>query len=382
MYDLRHFLAMSRDPVRFAAYRDAIRATIRAGDRVLDLGCGTGLLTFLALEAGASHVVAVDLNAATEVMKRVAKQNGLAERVTIVHGDARRLNIPPVDVLMGDVRTALPISRDNVNVWTEVKRRYLKPGGRTIPVEDTIHFAPASCPEAHLAVAGWRAPMGSTDYAAAADEAASIWFRHEVRAEALLAEGARLGLFSWADEPPPKQVGGSHTFVVQRAGELDGLVAWFDATLAPGVGFTTSPAATPTVYGQAFFPFGMPRAVQPGDQVVARLEARNVAEHAAWRWSVQVRRGETDLGGEQRWFLGLPLPTTDQLARRRADHVPQAEAALALKREVLNLVDGRRTLEQIAQLLTDGHPDRFARWEEALGMVSGVIESASGTETS
>src|SRR5262245_63120074 len=55
---------MLQDRLRMNAYRKAIFETVRPGDRVLDLGTGTGILAQWALEAGAQRVFGVDLNAA------------------------------------------------------------------------------------------------------------------------------------------------------------------------------------------------------------------------------------------------------------------------------------------------------------------------------
>ncbi|MGI5170643.1 methyltransferase [Spirillospora sp. CA-253888] len=65
----------------------AVLAEVRAGDRVLDMGTGSGVNAILAASRGAD-VVAVDLNpVAVGAARRNAERNRVADRVQVRHSD-------------------------------------------------------------------------------------------------------------------------------------------------------------------------------------------------------------------------------------------------------------------------------------------------------
>jgi 2-polyprenyl-3-methyl-5-hydroxy-6-metoxy-1,4-benzoquinol methylase len=69
------------DVVKIDAYRRALTNLIRPDDVVIDMGCGTGLLGLLALEAGAAKVIAVDSGPILELARETFDANGFGDRV-------------------------------------------------------------------------------------------------------------------------------------------------------------------------------------------------------------------------------------------------------------------------------------------------------------
>ncbi|MGH2590001.1 MAG: 50S ribosomal protein L11 methyltransferase [Actinomycetota bacterium] len=88
------------------------------GDTVIDVGCGSGVLSFVAARLGASRVYGVDLSAASiEVATRNARRLGLEDRIEFRVGDL----LEPVrgieaDVIIGDV-SGIPDEIAAVSGW-------------------------------------------------------------------------------------------------------------------------------------------------------------------------------------------------------------------------------------------------------------------------
>ena len=59
-----------------AIFRDAI---------VLDVGCGTGILSLFAAQAGAKHVYAVDASGIANKARQIVKANGYEDVITFVY---------------------------------------------------------------------------------------------------------------------------------------------------------------------------------------------------------------------------------------------------------------------------------------------------------
>lgn len=61
-----------------------LRRYVTGGERVLDLGCGTGILGICALKLGAAHVDGVDIDpVAVEEARKNADLNGVADCMTV-----------------------------------------------------------------------------------------------------------------------------------------------------------------------------------------------------------------------------------------------------------------------------------------------------------
>jgi ribosomal protein L11 methyltransferase len=79
---------------------------IKPGDRVLDLGSGSGILTIAAIKLGAARAIGIELDAeANEVAFRNAARNGVDQQVEFLEGDAEILAplAGPADLLLSNI---------------------------------------------------------------------------------------------------------------------------------------------------------------------------------------------------------------------------------------------------------------------------------------
>ena len=90
---------------------------VKPGDRVLDLGSGSGILTIAAIKLGAASAIGIEVDAeANEVAYRNAARNGVEQRVEFLEGDAAILAplAGPADLLLSNIlrmvnTTLLPV---------------------------------------------------------------------------------------------------------------------------------------------------------------------------------------------------------------------------------------------------------------------------------
>ena len=56
------------------------------GKTVLDVGCGTGILSMFAAQAGAARVIGIECSSIVQHAQEIVKINGLSHIITIVQG--------------------------------------------------------------------------------------------------------------------------------------------------------------------------------------------------------------------------------------------------------------------------------------------------------
>lgn len=274
--DLTLQRAMVSDQVRTDAFADAIAEVVKDGDRVLDVGTGTGLLAMLSAKAGAEKVFGIDQASVAELATKLVEHNGLSDKVEIIKGNAKNLQLPEkVDVLVsewlghfGFVETML----DDVIV---ARDKNLKPNGTMLPCGIELFMAPISVPWIYgeSGPGFWDFPVHGIDYSPLEEMELkqAIAGKSVVPVDALLSRGESLMEFDLKtvqrDDPWRS---GDLEFVIEEDGRMDGFVGWFTSDLSPEITLDTGPGSIPTHWGQTHLMFP-PRDVKKGDALKAHF---------------------------------------------------------------------------------------------------------------
>lgn len=97
---------MIKDSHRTNSYKNAILNNKDAfKDKiVLDIGCGTGILSIFAARAGAKHVYALEFAHIADYAQEIIKQNGLSDKITVIKSKVEEAVLPvdKVDIIISE----------------------------------------------------------------------------------------------------------------------------------------------------------------------------------------------------------------------------------------------------------------------------------------
>lgn len=157
---------MLRDSSRTNAYAKALlsNSDYVKGKVVLDVGCGTGILSMLAAKAGAKKVVGIDLSSIIERSKEVVKRNGYEHIVTLVRGRLETTELPlalgEVDIIVSEWMGYGLYFENMLSSVIYARDKYLKNNGILMPSKAEIYFEAMSASGEDDRVGWWRDVYG------------------------------------------------------------------------------------------------------------------------------------------------------------------------------------------------------------------------------
>ena len=373
MYSVYDYGRMFYDKVRMEAYTEALRRSVKPGSVVADIGAGTGIMSLLACQYGARKVYAIDPNDAIHVLPAIARENGYEDRIECIQELSNRVTLPEqVDVIVSDMRGAMPVIGNALVALADARDRFLKPGGVLMPQQDTIYLALVEAPDYYANYIDiWRHNAYDLNMQAGRDIVVNSSTREMIRPEQLLSKSEQVVVLDYTTRISPK-IRSHLSFTATRSGVAHGLQAWFDTVIVEGVAFSNTPELPDTIYGRLFLPWREPVTISQGDEIRVEFNIDLVNDDSVYRWHSQVlsqaQGGRVIADFRQSSFDGFPLDPA-AVHKRSGRHVPKRNEDAEVDLMVLQGMDGDTSQMELAQRLAAAFPKRFPTWRHGLGYI-------------
>lgn len=236
---------MLRDESRTRAYLDAMTKTHADEFKdkvVLDIGCGTGILSFFAARAGARVVYAVEASDLADYTEAVVAANGMSDKIIVVKGKLEEISFPiKVDIIVSEWMGSFLIFESMLESVLWGRDNILKPGGNLFPGLASMHMAPVEVSKMHTEkIAFWKDVYG-VDMSCLMPYAKKCAYEKPMidvglEGEDLLADDIVLKSFDLRTVPinvPYEKTLVPFEFTIKRKGKMQGFVAWFDTDFVP-----------------------------------------------------------------------------------------------------------------------------------------------------
>ena len=367
MYTLEQYHAMIADSLRLKSYALAIAEAVRPGDVVAEIGAGLGVFSLLACRAGARKVYAIESEPIIDLARQLAAANGFGERIEFLRGDVRRVELPEkADVLISDLRGALPVHGKALDTLLDARTRFLSKGGRLIPQRDKLFAAIVSCETQHAALARAAGTVDDLDLRTLRPLLLNADYGVSLRREEVVSSAGEWWVLDYTSEFATKYEGRMKLRCTKTT-VAHGIACWFETKLFGEIGFSSAPAEQRTVYGQVFFPWLEPVALSEGEEIEVALCANPVSDRYVWRWEAAIppSGSRAAIHFRQSNFEGAFLSNA-ALAKRSVEFRPELSDAGAADSWMLQAMNGSSTLSELAELAVQRFPHVFPRVEAAL----------------
>ena len=357
------------DSVRLEQYKAAVAQVTKRGDCVADLGCGSGILGLMCLQAGADRVYAVDDSPMIDRAREIMFRAGHGDHTTFIRGKSSQIELPErVDVVICDHVGYFGFDYGIIDFLDDARRRFLKPGGTLVPSRIRLYASAVSSQQCLELTNGWRAECVPDAFHWLRNYAVNTKHAINLKRDDVLGTPAILGdIDLYADQP--EFFTWNTELRIEHDGTMHGLVGWFECELAQDVWITNSPLAEkPIKRPQAFLPIGEAVQVKVGDRIKTTIMARPADYLIAW---VVEFPASGQRFAHSTWQGMLFAP--EDMIRANPVHVPQLSRKGRARITVLSYCDGKRSVQEIEHEVLRNHPDLFPSSGEIAHFVARVL---------
>ncbi|MFY2557167.1 50S ribosomal protein L11 methyltransferase [Corallococcus terminator] len=270
-----HF-AMLNDTERNQAFASALQSWVKPGDLVLDVGAGSGVLSMMAVRAGARAVVSCEVvEPVAHIARRIVEANGLSDRISVVAKQSSLLalgrELPArADLLVTETVDCGLLGEGILPIIRHARQELLKESARIIPAKARVFFSLLESSVIHRI--NYTKEAGGFDVSLFNRFSTQEYFpvRISTWSHALLSPRTEALAFDFArDSLEPRTLRVPVT--PSRSGVVHGVLFWFELDLGGGIFLSNSPDNPASHWMQAVQCFETPLRVEGGQSVCAEV---------------------------------------------------------------------------------------------------------------
>jgi precorrin-6B methylase 2 len=278
------------DRLRNEAFYAALKATVVPGKTlVADIGCGTGVLGFMAAKLGAKRVFLLESGGIVSIARKLARENGL-KNIEIVPAHSMEVTPPErVDIVVSETLGNFALEENIIETLSDARSRYLKPGGILLPQHVTQLVTPVVTARYHDELQIWDdVGFGLTFKAAKIASLNNIYVRR-FACDDLLQAGQTPAVWDEValGTTARNNRKGSAQWMVERETTVYGFAVWWSARLIENITLSTSPLDPETHWEQLYLPLEQPAQLLAGQGVSIEIKSKStIARGTDVTWSV------------------------------------------------------------------------------------------------
>ena len=285
---------MLADMVRLEPYYRAINKHVEQGDVVIDLGTGTGILSFIAAAKRPKRIYAVDHSSIIEVARSVAKHNGI-ENIEFISVNSRNLELDEkADVIIHEQIGDFLFEEKMIENVIDLRDRLLKPSGKILPGRFELYIEPVMMREEYHVPFIWEhSDLFGVDFSCIKeryrDIAGDSYHYHGIapyQVEKVLSasqSALTFDLRNVGQDDIPRRL--QLTRVAETDGRLDGFVLFFKVGFDDEIFFSNSPLGRDTSWVGRLLRVES-RPLREGQSIGFEMSMDYISDPDSWYWSV------------------------------------------------------------------------------------------------
>ncbi|RKF77234.1 Protein arginine N-methyltransferase 1 [Golovinomyces cichoracearum] len=271
---------MLKDEVRTRSYMNAITQNkhLFKDKIVLDVGCGTAILSMFAVRAGAKHVIGVDMSTIIEKAREIVEVNGMSDKITLLQGKMEEVEMPypKVDIIISEWMGYFLLYESMLDTVLYARDKYLVSNGLIFPDKATLFMSGIEDGEYKDEKIGFWDNVYGFDFSPLKKTAMTEPLVDTVEIKAVVTDPtAVLTLDLYTCTTADLAFSSPFTLDCRRDDFVHALIGWFDIEFSAchkPIRFSTGPHTKYTHWKQTVFYLHDVLTVQQGEQIKGVLE--------------------------------------------------------------------------------------------------------------